>query len=234
MSATEPTPGAESPGSGAPEDLLPSGETEVPPLRQTTPTNPQAAPLNFPEHVPEAVKTAIIGFKPPAERAIVTLEGGKNVNRSIINFYGVRLELLPLQEGRRKQEWACLASQACRASGKRLKIFSCHTSGATAHLKDMHGIGGATSAKSTKRYIQQSQADVCAGCVVAYQSGRAREHACVAVDDVIVLFGRTKRTRSLLYTQPLHMRTGSALLVRQDSPLSVCAVAVPNTGNTMS
>ncbi|CAM9628292.1 unnamed protein product [Ectocarpus sp. 4 AP-2014] len=151
MSATEPTPGAQSLGSGAPEELLPAGGTEVPPLRQTAPTNPEAASLNFPEHVADAVKTAIIGFKPPAERAIASLEVGNKVNRSIINFYGVRLELLPLQEGRRRQEWACLASQACRASGKRLKIFSYQTSGATTHLKDAHGIGGATSAKSTKR-----------------------------------------------------------------------------------
>lgn len=171
MSAAEPTPATESPGSGAAAGLLlPDRGTEVPPFRQTTPTNPQAASLNFPEGVPEAVKTAILGFKPPAERTIATLGGGKKGKRSIITFYGVRLELLPLQEGRRKQEWACLACQSCRTSGKRFNIFSDQTTGATTHLKDAHGIGGAASAKSTKRYIQLVPGR-CAGCVQHISAG---------------------------------------------------------------
>ncbi|CAN0556087.1 unnamed protein product [Ectocarpus sp. 12 AP-2014] len=48
-------------------------------------------------------------------------------------------------------EWAGLASEVCRNSRKTLKIFSDQTSGATSHLKDIHDIVGAASAKTVKR-----------------------------------------------------------------------------------
>ncbi|CAN0583759.1 unnamed protein product, partial [Ectocarpus sp. 12 AP-2014] len=118
--------------------------------------NPQADRITFPEDVPEAVKKPIISYQPPPQRQIVPLESGK-ATRSITAFYGDKLEILPRVVGphRRPMEWACLASIKCRNERKRLKIFSDATTGATSHLKDMHHIVGAASAKTAKRKREQ-------------------------------------------------------------------------------
>ncbi|CAN0374935.1 unnamed protein product, partial [Ectocarpus sp. 12 AP-2014] len=113
-------------------------------------TNPQTTFLTFPDDVPESIKTAIINYQPPPQREIAPLDGVRTT-RSTTAFYGVKLDILPrVGEGRRKMEWACLASEVCRNSRKTLKIFSDQTSGVTSHLKDIHDIVGAASAKTVK------------------------------------------------------------------------------------
>lgn len=120
--------------------------------------NPQAAKLHFPHSIPSAVKDAIISFKPPTNRTFATFDPKKK-NPSITIWYGVRLEEvreegkpdLVAENKKRTQYWACLANNECRNDRTMIKISSEQTTGATSHLRDMHGIHSQAYAANNKR-----------------------------------------------------------------------------------
>ncbi|CAN0388673.1 unnamed protein product, partial [Scytosiphon promiscuus] len=101
--------------------------------------------------VPEAVRAAVLGYRAPEGFSIATLP---NRNKpSIINFYGVRLDIgsAPFPEGNREQKFACLASNRCRVHRTLIKISKDQTTGETQHLKESHQITSSTSVKTAKR-----------------------------------------------------------------------------------
>lgn len=115
------------------------------------PRNQVAAKLKFPNSVPADVKAAVLSYAPPQKELVIADIPNVKGKPSFTAFYGVRLEykgedrqkkLVP----KRKQLYACLASQGCRTMSKTLKISSGSTTGATNHLKQEHAITSETSA----------------------------------------------------------------------------------------
>lgn len=111
-------------GDGDPSDQQPPAPA---------PVNAQARKLTFPADVPAAVKSAINRYTAPRGYSIAEITAA---SRTPISFWGVRLEKGdgPWESGVRKQKFACLADNKCRAGRNLLSITAAQTSGATTHL----------------------------------------------------------------------------------------------------
>lgn len=125
----------------------------------------QPAPLGQRSaEVPTVVTEAIKDFKRtkiPENHIQCAVASSKNSNKSPIYSWGVRFEYDPQLLSREQLEkyagssagrphlWACLASENCRTkairSQKTYSITSGSSTGASKHLRDVHGISSGTA-----------------------------------------------------------------------------------------
>ena len=118
-------------------------------MRQERPSK-KAKKVQYPDDVPEAVKSAIDNFKAPTGFDLCPCPS--SLQRSIVFIWGVRMvrkSVVADRGGHVKQEWVCMASHACRQARKRLVITSAQTSNATQHLSQVHKLKSA-KAKTMK------------------------------------------------------------------------------------
>lgn len=112
-----------------------SATTSRPAQAEITAAAKNKVELQFPEDVPEAVRTSIIEFQVPADYVLCPIPA--STERSILYYWGVRMERKDAvvgQRGHRKQLWACLTSDKCRQKRRLLAISSGQTTNATQHL----------------------------------------------------------------------------------------------------
>ncbi|KAF1318395.1 hypothetical protein FI667_g14021, partial [Globisporangium splendens] len=95
--------------------------------------SPSSSPYESAADVPPVVAAAVAAFVPPAGFADFPIPTKNNLQRSLIYFFGRRVQCLATG----KSHWFCLASPQCRAN-RTIISTAANISGCTRHLQVFH------------------------------------------------------------------------------------------------